>query len=250
VRGPPTRSCSHDRSPPVDRRTIGIGRSRRAPSDRVPLSSKAVAIGCSQMKPTGSASTRGCRTNPPARPTLRSGFIGLDAGRGKAAYVRSLPRGLDGTRVVVPSNPGRRILSGHAAKLSDAGQRGSRAAYAAAAGDFDAPAVNGETMRFLEHRPRFLGVRWQPEVGPPKPPTRPLRLSGSPAEEVEPPLRVGLQHRTLAEAATAKTRTVGQLHNAWSRLPRHRLMVSGPASQTAKVALADHGAAEVQEGFV
>jgi hypothetical protein len=150
----------------------------------------------------------------------------------------------------VPSNPGRRILSGHAAKLSDAGQRGSRAAYAAAAGDFDAPAVNGETMRFLERRPRFLGARWQPEVGPPKPPTRPRRLSGSPAEEVEPPLRGGLQHRTLAEAATAKTRTVGQLHNAWSNLPRHRLMVSGPVSQTPKVALADHGAAEVQEGFV
>jgi transposase len=130
----------------------------------------------------------------------------------------------------VPSNPGRRTLSGHAAKLSNTCKRGSRAAYAAPAGDFDAPAFNGETMRFLEYRQGLLGASWQPEVGPPKPPTRPLRLSGSLTEEVEPPLRVRLRYATLAEAATTKTRPVGQLHNSGSKLPRHRLMVSGPAS--------------------
>lgn len=187
---------------------------------------------------------------PARRDPRQAAASELDAGCGEAANVGSLPRGLDGTRVVVPSNPGSRILGAYTAQLSDAGKCGPRAAYAARAGDFDAPAFNGEAMRLTECRPCFLGARRQPEVTPPKPQTRPRRLSGSPAEEVEPPLRVGLWYRTLAEAATAKTRPVGQLHNAWSKLPRHRLMVSGPVSQTAKVALADHGAAESRDGFV
>jgi hypothetical protein len=166
--------------------------------------------------------SRTCPHSSAARPGRGARHRAGEAGSCEAANVPPLPRRFDRTRVVVLANPTDRIVSGHAAKLSDARQRGSGASNAAPAGHFDAMAVGSQTMRFLEHRPRFVGARGKPQVRPTKPSIRPRRMSGPLAEQVEPPLRIGLQRGTLAETAAAKPRTIRQLHNARSKLPRHK----------------------------
>ncbi|MEY2533270.1 MAG: hypothetical protein QOF29_1180 [bacterium] len=154
---------------------------------------------------------------------------GLGARSREAANVAPLPRRLDGMGVVVPADPRRRASGGHATELRDARQRRSGPASATTAGNLDANALDGRAMRLLECRPRVPCVERQPEVRPAKPPARPRSLGGPPAEEIEPPLRALLRWGTVAEAATAKTRTVRQLHDAWPEVPRHPLILRGPA---------------------
>lgn len=132
------------------------------------------------------------------------------------------------------ADPRGRVLRAHAAKLSDAGQRRSGAARALAAGNLNTLAGGGAAMRFLKRRARFLDAQWEPEVGPSKPATRPWDSSGPPAAEVERPLWGWHRRGTLPKAATAKTRAVRQLHNAWGERPRHGLMVSGCGHLTAR----------------
>jgi hypothetical protein len=106
---------------------------------------------------------------PPADPTLTPSAdvftLGLEAvlQRGDARVidspnVASLPRSLNGARVVVLTNPGNRVLGCYAGKLRDAGQRRSGASSAAATGNFYAEASGCEAMRLLEGRPRVVSV--------------------------------------------------------------------------------------------
>jgi hypothetical protein len=54
--------------------------------------------------------------------------------------------------VVVLANPTNRVLRGYAAELGNASQGGSRAAFAATAGDLHPDTVDSQAMRLLEGR--------------------------------------------------------------------------------------------------
>jgi hypothetical protein len=101
------------------------------------------------------------------------------------------------------ANPPCGALRGYATKLRDASKRGSRAAFAASAGDLDSNAVGGKAMRVLEGGPCILRAERQPEVRPAKPSGGPRSRGRRLSEEIEPPFRPRLGWGVVTKTASA-----------------------------------------------